>query len=91
MTPFDGAGRDADEPVTFTDKRRIDPETGEVRESAPGAAPAGAAPEAPAADDKVAELTADLQRGQADFANYRKRALREQEAAGDPHGRSCDR
>ena len=62
-----------DEPVTFTDKRRIDPETGEVREGVAGAAPAGVAPAAPAVEDKVAELTADLQRVQADFANYRKR------------------
>ncbi len=84
MTPFDGAGRDADEPVTFTDKRRIDPETGEVREGmSSGAAPSGAAPEAPSIDDKVAELTADLQRVQADFSNYRKRSLRDQEAAGE--------
>lgn len=75
-----------DEPVTFTDKRRIDPETGEIREGASfGAAPSGAAPGAPASADadKVAELTADLQRVQADFANYRKRALRDQEAAGE--------
>ncbi|WP_142304390.1 nucleotide exchange factor GrpE, partial [Mycobacterium avium] len=36
-----------------------------------------------AAADKVAELTADLQRVQADFANYRKRALRDQQAAAD--------
>ncbi|WP_313676972.1 nucleotide exchange factor GrpE [Mycolicibacterium sp.] len=83
-----------DEPVTVTDKRRIDPLTGEVRDaggqdrsdsgfgSATGAAPSGAAPGAPEAD-KVAELTADLQRVQADFANYRKRALRDQEAAGE--------
>jgi molecular chaperone GrpE len=72
-----------DEPVTVTDKRRIDPETGEVRHFGAGAAPAGAAPAAPAADDQVAELTADLQRVQADFANYRKRALREQEAGAE--------
>ena len=72
-----------DEPVTVTDKRRIDPETGEVRHSGAGAAPAGAVPEAPAAGDQVAELTADLQRVQADFANYRKRALRDQQAAAD--------
>ncbi len=32
---------------------------------------------------KVAELTADLQRVQADFANYRKRAMRDQQAAAD--------
>ncbi|HPX38570.1 MAG TPA: nucleotide exchange factor GrpE [Mycobacterium sp.] len=73
-----------DEPVTFTDKRRIDPETGEVREGvASGPAPSGPGPEVPPADDKIAELTADLQRVQADFSNYRKRALRDQEAAGD--------
>ncbi|MDT5045555.1 MAG: molecular chaperone GrpE, partial [Mycobacterium sp.] len=32
------------EQVTVTDKRRIDPETGEVRHVASGAAPSGAAP-----------------------------------------------
>jgi molecular chaperone GrpE len=72
------------EQVTVTDKRRIDPETGEVRHGASGAAPTGAAPAAgkgAASDEKVAELTADLQRVQADYANYRKRALRDQEAA----------
>ena len=76
------------EQVTVTDKRRIDPETGQVRHVASGAAPTGAAPEASEAQagqgaasaDKVAELTADLQRVQADYANYRKRALRDQEA-----------
>ncbi len=75
-----------DEPVTVTDKRRIDPQTGEVREGVPsGAAPSGAAPGAPASADaeKVAELTADLQRVQADFTNYRKRALRDQETAAE--------
>jgi len=76
------------EQVTVTDKRRIDPETGQVRHVASGAARSGAAPEATdpkagpgeATADKVAELTADLQRVQADYANYRKRALRDQEA-----------
>ncbi len=79
-----------EEPLTVTDKRRIDPETGEVRHVAAGAAPAGAAPgaaaipeSAGAAADKVVELTADLQRVQADYANYRKRALREQEASAE--------
>jgi molecular chaperone GrpE len=79
------------EQVTVTDKRRIDPETGEVRHVASGAAdstaaPGAAAPGAAAATDttdKVAELTADLQRVQADYANYRKRALRDQQAAAD--------
>jgi molecular chaperone GrpE len=76
-----------EEPITVTDKRRIDPETGEVRHVASGVAPSGAAPAgqdaAAATDEKVAELTADLQRVQADFANYRKRALRDQEASAE--------
>ena len=75
------------EPVTVTDKRRIDPETGEVRHDSPGAsAPGEPARPAGAPDpssNKVAELTADLQRVQADFANYRKRAMRDQQAAAD--------
>ncbi len=33
-----------EEPITVTDKRRIDPETGEVRHVASGVAPSGAAP-----------------------------------------------
>lgn len=78
------------ETITVTDKRRIDPETGEVRESSSGPAPSGPAPEEPATNeaeaaqaDQVAELTADLQRVQADFANYRKRALRDQQGVAD--------
>jgi len=71
--------RERDEPVTVTDKRRIDPQTGEVREGygpGPGAAPSGPAPGAFAGEtageaDKAAELLGDLQRVQADFANYR--------------------
>ena len=81
--------RDRDEPVTVTDKRRIDPQTGEVREGSPaGPAPRGPASgpfagETPEEADKAAELLGDLQRVQADFANYRKRALRDQESAGE--------
>lgn len=77
------------EQVTVTDKRRIDPETGEVRQVPPGSPSEGAPGGPPAgetavqAEGKVAELTADLQRVQADFANYRKRALRDQQAAAD--------
>jgi len=75
------------ETITVTDKRRIDPETGEVRAGSPGPAPDGPAPEEPPAGgaevDQVAELTADLQRVQADFANYRKRALRDQQGVAD--------
>ncbi|KWX68250.1 nucleotide exchange factor GrpE [Mycobacterium sp. NAZ190054] len=79
-----------EEPITVTDKRRIDPETGQVRET-PAAAPSGPAPEDAAAEptvesveaDKAAELLADLQRVQADFANYRKRSLRDQQVIAD--------
>jgi molecular chaperone GrpE len=80
------SSNDPHEPVTVTDKRRVDPETGEIRprtqgaenpQQATGPAPSGPAPSGSA--DKVAELTADLQRVQADFANYRKRALRDQQ------------
>ena len=79
------------EQVTVTDKRRIDPETGEVRhvtpgspsEGAPGVAPGEFAGESPEEAGKAAELLGDLQRVQADFANYRKRALRDQQAAAD--------
>jgi len=90
--------RERDEPVTITDKRRIDPQTGEIRDAggqersdsghvsgpAPGGPVPGAFPgESPEEADKAAELLGDLQRVQADFANYRKRALRDHEVAGE--------
>ncbi|MFB1296122.1 nucleotide exchange factor GrpE [Mycobacterium sp. pW049] len=74
------------EPVTFTDKRRIDPETGKVRETpAAGPAPSGPAPEAAAADGaegsaELDELRSTLQRVKAEYDNYRKRTLRDQQA-----------
>jgi len=71
------------EPITFTDRRRIDPETGQVRDNAD----TGPVPEAPTVSEEsqseAAELIADLQRVQADFTNYRKRALRDQRVATD--------
>lgn len=80
----DGEG-EPHEPVTVTDRRRIDPVTGEVRPSA--AAPAGSESGAETAEetesDEARELLADLQRVQADFANYRKRSLRDQQVAGN--------
>ncbi|MBJ7400295.1 nucleotide exchange factor GrpE [Mycolicibacterium sp.] len=78
--------RERDEPVTVTDKRRIDPQTGEVREglsAGGGPAPVALPGETPEEADRAAELLGDLQRVQADFANYRKRALRDQESAGE--------
>ncbi|MEQ0559374.1 nucleotide exchange factor GrpE [Amycolatopsis sp. NEAU-NG30] len=93
-------GRGPEEPVVVRDRRRVDPQTGQVRP--PG--PAHAAPEPEEApvehagpslgdtivDDSVsvvsdvekelAERTADLQRLQAEYANYRKRVERDREA-----------
>jgi molecular chaperone GrpE len=80
------SSNDPHEPVIITDKRRVDPETGEIRERPAGPVPSGPAPAAAAESggaDTVAELTADLQRVQADFANYRKRALRDQQLTAD--------
>ena len=84
---------DSHEPVTVTDKRRIDPETGEIREQAPGPAPSGPAPEATAAgaaqradasaSDEFDELRSTLQRVKAEYDNYRKRALRDQQLAAE--------
>jgi molecular chaperone GrpE len=80
---------DSREPVTVTDKRRIDPETGEIRVQATGPAPSGPTPEAAAAgaaqradasdSDEVDELRSTLQRVKAEYDNYRKRALRDQQ------------
>jgi molecular chaperone GrpE len=70
------------------DRRRIDPQTGQVRPStgeapaAAGASPAMPAPEpSPEAELKAQldERTADLQRLQAEYANYRKRVDRDRE------------
>jgi molecular chaperone GrpE len=80
---------DSHEPVTVTDKRRIDPETGEIRqrtrvaeehEQATGPAPSGPAPEAAGStSDELTELKSTLQRVKAEYDNYRKRALRDQQ------------
>jgi molecular chaperone GrpE len=77
------------------DKRRIDPTTGEVREPAAGqpAPPSPGVPDSPAdglaADvvdeltKQVAERTADLQRLQAEYTNYRRRVERDREVIRD--------
>ena len=72
--------------VVVRDKRRLDPESGELREPAPvpsaeqPAEEAEQEPEAAPGDDRVAELTADLQRVSAEYANYRKRVDRDRVA-----------
>ncbi|WP_432928802.1 nucleotide exchange factor GrpE [Microbispora sp. CA-135349] len=72
-----------EEPV-IRDNRKIDPETGKARESdggAPEAAPGDqgveTAPAEGSATGLLAERTADLQRLQAEFSNYRKRVERD--------------
>ncbi len=78
-----------EEGVRVNDRRRIDPETFEVREQA--TAPAASVPsdeevlekDLSAADAKVAELTDDLRRVHAEYANYRKRVDRDREVARD--------
>lgn len=97
MTEPRHAAPDEEQPqVVVTDRRRIDPETGEVRAPV-GAAEASTAPEADepvvaeivteTVDEVAAELkgqlderTADLQRLTAEYANYRKRVERDREA-----------
>jgi molecular chaperone GrpE len=94
-------GTEPEGPV-IRDRRRLDPETGQVRE--PAAAPAPPAPpgpgqpgggaadeavptaEAPAEDETaraLAERTADLQRLQAEYANYRRRVDRDRDVVRD--------
>jgi molecular chaperone GrpE len=76
-----------EERVVIHDRRRIDPETGEVRAAGAGGqpAPAGTAPaaEAPLLSAQLAERTADLQRVTAEYANYRKRVDRDRQAVVD--------
>ena len=80
--------REQPEGPVVRDKRRIDPETGELRvpatpAPATGGDPAPAAtPDGPPEDDAaraLAERTADLQRVQAEYTNYRRRVDRDRE------------
>ena len=75
------------------DKRRIDPETGAVRDPATWQPSGGTPPEGQSADEadlpdsdvalslelQLAERTSDLQRLQAEYANYRRRVERDRE------------
>ena len=75
--------------VVVRDKRRLDPESGELRQgaaSAPSPAPDPAAETDAmnAEEDRLAaELTADLQRVSAEYANYRKRVERDRVAVAE--------
>jgi molecular chaperone GrpE len=79
---------------TVRDRRRIDPTTGAVRPDAAGparpdatgGAHAGAPADATATgglQEQVVELTGDLQRVQAEYANYRRRMDRERVTLGE--------
>jgi molecular chaperone GrpE len=84
MSEHDGSAEEP-ERVIIRDKRRIDPTTGQQREPDPETAAGGASGPPPAAgseqvvelENAVAERTADLQRLQAEYANYRKRVERD--------------
>ena len=77
------------EEVKVTDKRRTDPESGQARptvaEPEPNMTSNEAEPDADSLelDIRVAEVTADLQRVTAEYANYRKRAERDREAVAE--------
>ncbi|HZA72591.1 MAG TPA: nucleotide exchange factor GrpE, partial [Propionibacteriaceae bacterium] len=74
---------------TVRDRRRIDPETYQVREPQETAAPAGSGPAATTDDEKasevtelrdqLAERTSDLQRLQAEYVNYKRRVDRDRD------------
>jgi molecular chaperone GrpE len=87
-TPSDEVNEES-EGVKVTDKRKIDPETGEVREPATAPADAEAVAEVEieaeeaAIDDQINELTNDLQRLTAEYSNYRKRVDRDRQAVGE--------
>jgi molecular chaperone GrpE len=88
-------GHESEQPI-IRDKRRIDPETGEVREPRQAAAPGPAGGSHRAADPDgsaderaggssdlevaLAERTSDLQRLQAEYVNYKRRVDRDREA-----------
>lgn len=80
--------RHEDQPFVVNDKRKIDPQTGEARAQSEGveeSAPTADATEEAAVftDIAISELTADLQRLQAEYANYRKRVERDRSVARD--------
>jgi len=70
--------------IRVTDNRLIDPETGEPRRPTTPAAEAvddaADAVQGSEGETKIAELTNDLQRVQAEYANYRRRVERDREA-----------
>jgi len=86
----DRSGPEESDRVVIHDRRRIDPITGEVRHPDPDPAADRATSVAPplpgvgrSSEAELAERTADLQRLQAEFANYRKRVDRDRVVVGE--------
>ena len=87
-------GAEGTEGPVVRDKRRIDPTTGEVRPEAAAAA-TGPTPDDDEVERELADIvagdlqkqveerTADLQRLQAEFANYRRRVERDRQAVAE--------
>ena len=89
----DNENNEEQEPI-IRDKRRIDPETGDVREPSEGADDESAPDEAvehdlsdadqalldQAATDLVAEMRSDMLRAQAELVNFRQRVERDRQA-----------
>jgi molecular chaperone GrpE len=78
-----------EEGIRVTDKRRIDPQTGERREGRRGRprtrprCPRLRSGRCTFANARVEELTSDLQRVSAEYANYRKRVDRDRDMVND--------
>ena len=81
MTNASELNEESSEGVKISDKRRIDPQTGQPRDES--AAKQNSGETSAETPDKVSELTADLQRITAEYANYRKRVDRDRELIRD--------
>ena len=81
MTNASELNEESSEGVKISDKRRIDPQTGQPRDES--AAEQNSGETSAETPDKVSELTADLQRITAEYANYRKRVDRDRELIRD--------
>ena len=85
MTNASELNEESSEGVKISDKRRIDPQTGQPRDESAATQNSGDASNEASenSSDKVSELTADLQRITAEYANYRKRVDRDRELIRD--------
>ena len=82
MSKASELNEESSEGVKISDKRRIDPETGQPRIENVADQQNSEVTNQPSDSnlEKVAELTADLQRITAEYANYRKRVDRDRKS-----------